>query len=243
VANVLLVDHNPETQRSVAGLLRYRTRHDVTAVASSSEAVRVATGGGADLVLANVLMCVTQDYALLHSLRGDPRTASLPILVHTSGELDELTRRRLDTHHVAGILALPVSADELSGQIEAGLQKGAPSNTVGIRKAVWERIPMPEPEPERHIRPVNWAVDGAKPEKARTAPDSQAAPAPAARPRKKSGQPRPPGGEKPEFRQFEPGQREASSPDGKEPGPFREVTWPKDDKGGGSGSSGPGKRT
>ena len=162
MANILVIDGNPEQQRALAGLIQYRTTHSYTLAEDCVEGVRAVASGGTDLIMINVLMFMAGNFAFSRVLGRNSRAASLPVLVHTSRALEDLTRRLVQVHGVAGFVELPLSGEELSYMIDQALAKGRPPDPGDgeIRTVEWTRVDRSEePKPEdgaRPIRNVDW---------------------------------------------------------------------------------------
>ncbi|MBN1239198.1 MAG: response regulator [Gammaproteobacteria bacterium] len=76
---VLVVDDNADMREYVAGLLR---RHwQVATAADGAEALAAIRRQAPDLVLTDVLMPNVDGFELLHTLRGDASTASIPVVM------------------------------------------------------------------------------------------------------------------------------------------------------------------
>lgn len=171
MAKILMIDSNPEHQRALGGLLRYRSAHSVVMVVSCVDGARAAVSQRPDLIMINALMFMIRDFAFARALRKNPQTSAIPILVHTTGALEDLTRRRLKRQGVAGMVELPVSASELAAQIQQGLQQAG--RAAGIQSVQWTRVERPGgTSGEKPVRPVNWGVDGSRPQRPPAQPDS-----------------------------------------------------------------------
>lgn len=162
MAKILMIDSNPEQQRALGGLLRYRSSHSVVMVVSCVDGARAAVSQRPDLIMINALMYMTRDFAFARVLRKNPQTSAIPILVHTTGALEDLTRRRLKQQGVAGVVELPVGAAELAAQIQQGLLQGGQAAQAG-RPVQWPLAERAgETSEKKTVRPVNWGVDGSR---------------------------------------------------------------------------------
>ena len=129
MAKIIVIDGNPEQQRTLGGLIQYRTTHSHTLAEDCVEGVRAVASGGTDLIMINVLMFVASSFAFSRVLERNSRTASIPVLVHTSSALEDLTRRLIQVHGVAGFVELPLSGEELSYVIDQALEMGRPHDS------------------------------------------------------------------------------------------------------------------
>lgn len=116
---VLVADDNSDMRQYIARLLSERFR--VTAVADGRAALLEIRKQRPDLVLTDIMMPRMDGFALLQELRGDPRTADLPIIM--------LSARAGEESRVEGVeagaddyLVKPFSARELLARVGAHLQ-------------------------------------------------------------------------------------------------------------------------
>jgi CheY-like chemotaxis protein len=92
-SRALVVDDAPDI-RLLADLVLSMAGFTVTAAASGSEALRLLAGGELpDIVLLDVQMPDVDGWETLSRLRGDPRTADLPVVLCTVKGLPEDTLR------------------------------------------------------------------------------------------------------------------------------------------------------
>ena len=190
---ILIVDGNPEHQRALGGLIRYRTESTTEIADSCVEGARIAARDHPDVILVNVLLYVDGQFAFQRALGMNASTKGIPILVHCSGEMEELTRRRVEANGAAGVLELPVNAEELVHYIDQATRNlpGASGTGEGVRPVSWPQAQQPEKgqdassSDDRQVKPVDWgAVNSGSSSAA-----SPQAPSPKrpARPRKKKG--------------------------------------------------------
>ena len=119
-AHVLVVDDTPQNVKLLADLLGTRG-YRVSTAASGEEALRKVAGELPDIVLTDVMMPGLTGYDVCRTLRADPRTALLPVVMVTS----------LDPHRerVAGIeagaddfLTKPINQGELFARVKSLLR-------------------------------------------------------------------------------------------------------------------------
>lgn len=91
---ILAVDDRPENVRLLEAVLT-PAGYEVVGASSGQEALDKATGGGFDLVLTDIVMPGMNGYQLCRALRGDERTAFLPIVTITASGGEE-KREALD---------------------------------------------------------------------------------------------------------------------------------------------------
>ena len=153
MAKILLIDGNPEQHRALCGLLRHRTPHSVILTETRAEGIRAAYTERPDLIMINALMFIEEDFALSHTLRARAETVSVPIVVHTSGELGDLTQKRIETQGIAGRVDLPATADELIEIVKRVLERTEGS----VQSVAWSSVRRKDGEGEaKKPQAVEW---------------------------------------------------------------------------------------
>jgi PAS domain S-box-containing protein len=113
---VLLAEDNPVNQEVAATMLR-RRGHDVDVVSDGAGAVQAATTRSYDVVLMDLQMPGMDGLAATRALRGDPRTAGLPI-VALSAHAGHEERDRCFVAGMSGYLSKPFRPLELFASVE-----------------------------------------------------------------------------------------------------------------------------
>ena len=153
MAKILLIDGNPEQHRALCGLLRHRTPHSVILTETRAKGIRAAYTERPDLIMINALMFIEEDFALSRTLRGRAETVFVPIVVHTSGELGDLTRKSIETQGIAGRVDLPATADELIEIVKRVLERTEGS----VQSVAWPRVERKgEDIAQNEVHPVAW---------------------------------------------------------------------------------------
>jgi CheY-like chemotaxis protein len=163
---ILIVDGNPEHQRALGGLIRYRTESTTVIADSCVEGARIAVRDHPDVILVNVLLYVDGQFAFQRALGMNASTESIPILVHCSGEMEELTRRRVEANGAAGVLELPVNAEELVHYIDQATRNlpAASGAGEGVRPVAWPQAQETgggadaATADDRQVKPVDWGA-------------------------------------------------------------------------------------
>ena len=116
---LLIVEDEADKRDALAALLE--ADYQVATARDGEEGVRVARADPPDLVLMDLVMPRMDGFAALEALRGDHRTAEIPV-IFVSGRGDDVTRvRGLDLGAV-DFLAKPFSERELKARIERTLR-------------------------------------------------------------------------------------------------------------------------
>jgi signal transduction histidine kinase len=143
-AHILLADDNADMREYVARLLRERWR--VTATVDGAQALELALREPPDLVLSDIMMPNLDGFGLLQALRGDPRTANVPIIL--------LSARAGDDARVEGLeagaddyLVKPFSARELLARVGTHLQLASLRRAAERERAKLYDIFMQAPVP------------------------------------------------------------------------------------------------
>ncbi|HEU4384431.1 MAG TPA: diguanylate cyclase [Anaeromyxobacteraceae bacterium] len=116
---VLVVEDEADQRDALAALLE--ADYQVATARDGEEGVRVARADAPDLVVMDLVMPRMDGFAALEALRGDHRTAEIPV-IFVSGRGDDVTRvKGLDLGAV-DFLAKPYSERELKARIERTLR-------------------------------------------------------------------------------------------------------------------------
>ncbi len=167
MADILLVDSNPEHIRSLSGIIRYRTRNELNVVSDCVQALRRIHSRPPDLILINVLLYCSEDFGFARALAESREHGAIPVATHLSGNVGDLTRRRIEARG-ARLLELPISADEIEEELHR------PVKVSGVETVSWaqaapatsaqehpKKAPVSETSGDAQtVRSVNWAVDG-----------------------------------------------------------------------------------
>jgi pilus assembly protein CpaE len=125
---VLVVDDEPSVRRL---LQRYLGDHgyDVTVADNGSDGWAAARAGGPDLILSDVAMPGMDGYELARTVRRDPATAAIPIILLSahrgSDDMVEGYRSGADDY-----VAKPVDVEVLRLKIDALLRRAQPESSV-----------------------------------------------------------------------------------------------------------------
>lgn len=118
-ARVLLVDDNADMRGYLRRLLSQRWQ--VETAANGAIALNLIQQQPPDLVLSDVMMPEMDGFQLLHALRSDPQTKSIPIILLSAWAGEEATIEGL-TAGADDYLIKPFSARELMARVETQLQ-------------------------------------------------------------------------------------------------------------------------
>lgn len=158
MAHILIVDGNPDSQRAIGGLLKYRTQHTFGVADSRKAGIRQALAISPDIILINALLFMGNDYAFPRAMRQCDKTAHISFLVHATGALGEVARRQIEAAGAAGVFELPIGAGELDEKIEAALTHQKPKS--GVQAVQWQRLRVEKPPPakdiQKGVKSVQW---------------------------------------------------------------------------------------
>ncbi|WP_250125340.1 response regulator [Chroococcidiopsis sp. CCMEE 29] len=118
-ARILLADDNADMRDYVKRLLTQR--YEVEAVADGVVALAAIRQNPPDLVLADVMMPAMDGFELLRSLRSDPTTQEIPIILLSARAGEEARVEGLEAG-ADDYLIKPFSARELLARVEANLK-------------------------------------------------------------------------------------------------------------------------
>ena len=117
-ARILLADDNADMRQYLRRLLA--PKYDVVAVADGETALGAARYEDFDLILSDVMMPRLDGYGLLKALRGDDRTATIPVILLSARAGEESSVEALGAG-ADDYLVKPFSARELLARVEAHL--------------------------------------------------------------------------------------------------------------------------
>jgi CheY-like chemotaxis protein len=98
VTTIVIVDDNANDRRLIRRLLQSYKRYRVYEARNGAEALKVIAERKPDLVVSDLTMPETDGFALLESLRSDPATADIPVVVISGKSLSVEDRKRLDRY-------------------------------------------------------------------------------------------------------------------------------------------------
>jgi len=100
---ILVVDDAPENIDVLSGILKSHYR--VKAALSGEQSLKVVTKNAPDLILLDVLMPGMDGYEVCRRLKGDPATASIPVIFVTGEAPDSAREAELGA---AGTVTKPI---------------------------------------------------------------------------------------------------------------------------------------
>jgi threonine synthase len=91
---VVVVDDTPEARRLIRRILQSQGDFEISEATNGREAIELVTRERPDLVILDLMMPEVDGFAVLDSLRSQPETANIPVIVATAKELtvDEKSR-------------------------------------------------------------------------------------------------------------------------------------------------------
>lgn len=130
-ARILFADDNADMQAYVSRLLR--RRYDVLTVPNGNAALAAVKEYAPDLILTDVMMPGMDGFELLHRLRSDAETSSLPVILLSARAGEEARIEGMEAG-ADDYLIKPFSASELLARVGARLE------IARLRKQAEERI-------------------------------------------------------------------------------------------------------
>ena len=121
---ILVVEDNPLNLKLVRDVLG-AAGYDVVEATSGEEGLRLAAEQPPDLVLMDLQLPGIDGHAALQQLRGDPRTAGIPV-VAVSAFAMQADRERALGSGFDGYLEKPISVRALVGRVQQLLRDGRP---------------------------------------------------------------------------------------------------------------------
>src|SRR3954469_18560980 len=110
MADILVVDDNRANREALASLLEI-AGHSARRAAGARPALDSALAAAPGLVVSDVLMPGMEGYGLVRELRGDPRTAGLPVIFYTAYFAGQDAQDLAQAHGVSRVLVKPSDND------------------------------------------------------------------------------------------------------------------------------------
>jgi diguanylate cyclase (GGDEF)-like protein len=122
MADILVVDDNRANREALASLLEI-AGHRVRKAANARHALESARGEPPELVISDVLMPGMDGYVLARQLRGDVRTAHLPVIFYTAYFAGQDAQELAQAHGVARVLVKPSDNDVILRTVQEVLDQ------------------------------------------------------------------------------------------------------------------------
>ena len=123
---ILLVDDHAPTRLMFSKILaQQNANYEILEASNGREACETALVAKPNLILMDVLMPVMDGYEALASLKEDPETQAIPVLMLTSLDLP-LQQKLAYDRGAFGYLVKPVRFDELNHRVKLALDSGLP---------------------------------------------------------------------------------------------------------------------
>ncbi len=118
---ILVVDDHPLTRLMISQMLaRQDASYDILEADNGQEACETALVTKPDLILMDVMMPVMDGYEALTSLKEDPETQAIPVLMLTALDLP-LQQEMAYDRGACGYLVKPVRFDEMHHRVKLAL--------------------------------------------------------------------------------------------------------------------------
>jgi CheY-like chemotaxis protein len=96
-AKILIVDDNPEMLLLLEAMLPAR-RYALLTAATGTEALALARSEHPDAILLDLMLPGISGFEVLETLRSDPTTADIPVIILTAKDVTAQERQLLDSH-------------------------------------------------------------------------------------------------------------------------------------------------
>jgi PAS domain S-box-containing protein len=156
---VLVVDDNADMRRYISSLLADTYLIDVAP--DGAVALEMATVHLPDLVLTDVMMPNLDGYGLLKALRGDPRTAHVPVIMLSARSGEEAAIEGLDAG-ADDYLVKPFSALELVARVRSNLELERTRREAGRDRQLLAEIRLSQERLDQAQRLAglgSWEID------------------------------------------------------------------------------------
>ena len=118
---ILVVDDHPLTRLMISQMLTQQNAdYKILEAINGQEACETAMEAKPDLILMDIMMPVMDGYEALASLKEDPETQAIPVLMLTSLDLP-LQQQLAYNRGACGYLVKPVKFDEMNHRVRLAL--------------------------------------------------------------------------------------------------------------------------
>ncbi len=111
----LIIDDDPDLLRLVGRTLEFTAGWNVVTAGSGAAGIELARSATLDVILVDVMMPEMDGYEVCRRLKGDPATATVPIVLLTARR--DLNQARLAETGAAGVVLKPFQPEELARQV------------------------------------------------------------------------------------------------------------------------------
>ncbi|HMK09731.1 MAG TPA: pyridoxal-phosphate dependent enzyme, partial [Anaerolineales bacterium] len=119
---ILIVDDHPEARRLLRRILHAHGEYEIREAASGPEALALVGERPPDLMILDLMMPDMDGFAVLDSIRKQPSTAALPVVVVTAKELTAAEERRLQGRIRRLMTKGEFLSEDLLGEIDRALE-------------------------------------------------------------------------------------------------------------------------
>ena len=156
---VVLLAEDSKTIRTVCQWILKGTQHELLAVSSGNEALRVVGQRRPDLIVLDYTLPDHDSYELCRSIKSDPGMAGIPVLM-LGGNYASFDEARASANGADGSLDKPFKSDAFLSQVDELLAQAAAGNVVSLAAPAVTPTPPPAAPAEP---PPAQAQGGSKP--------------------------------------------------------------------------------
>ena len=125
MANLLMIDDNPQSQKYLERIIRHRTPHAIDFAGDGPQGIEKIVEMRPDLIFLDLFLPGVDGFELFSTLRNHPATHNVPIIIHTAVPLDDVTQIRLRRVTHDGLVEFPIEASELNRLINIALKRNS----------------------------------------------------------------------------------------------------------------------
>ncbi len=125
MANLLMIDDNPQSQKYLGRIIRHRTSHALVFAGDGTDGIEKIVEQRPDLLFLDLFLPGTDGFELFTTLRNHPATHNVPIIIHAAVPLDDVTQIRLRRITHDGLVEFPIEASELIRFINTALKRNS----------------------------------------------------------------------------------------------------------------------
>ncbi|HEX9766882.1 MAG TPA: response regulator [Nitriliruptorales bacterium] len=158
MASILIVDDSATNRAVLVEALA--GDHRISEAANGAEGIGLARTERPDLAITDVVMPKVDGFQLLRELRSDPRTSSIPVIVHTSAYSDEEVLRIVGHDPHTSVLRKPSTSQAVLDGVQAALSSEPRSGTAGEPGATCPARSTGTTTSSEHLAALNRELSG-----------------------------------------------------------------------------------
>lgn len=123
IKRVLVIDDEPGAIQLIKRFMEARGAFDILEAAGGAQGITRVKEDQPDLIILDLMMPDVDGFAVLDTIKGDPATRNIPVIIVTAKEITLEDRDRLDGHAIALFNKGMFTADQLLSELAGALKQ------------------------------------------------------------------------------------------------------------------------